>query len=208
MFKRLPSGELVGFLGDFDLAKDESSPPFHQTGYGTAEFMAYKILSVPGIRHEYWFDVESFFWVAVIDTASYPKGERQSIAKEYAEWGLMSNKSSRNAKLGWFFSDNHGHEATPSHTQTWGIFQQLLPAITTWATNLRSDENPVERIEVLGMDGVYKLVRDVVERGIKDIEVAGKAVEDEVEDERTKGAEKEAKTKGTKGETREDLTNR
>ncbi|TFK68409.1 hypothetical protein BDN72DRAFT_679723 [Pluteus cervinus] len=182
MFKKLPSGELVGFLSDFDLAKDGSSPPFHQTGYGTTEFMACKILSVPGIRPEYWFDVESFFWVAVIDTASYPKGERKSIARHYAEWGLMSNRACRAHKLGWLYDQPSGHQATSSHTQTWGIFQQLLPTIRTWA----SVGNPAEGAEVLGMDGVYKLVHDVVEKGIKDIEVAGKERKEEVEDDGTK----------------------
>ncbi|TFK68412.1 hypothetical protein BDN72DRAFT_960256 [Pluteus cervinus] len=170
MFRKLPSGDLVGFLGDFDLAEGKSSPPFHPLG--TARFKAFGLLELEEekrrFKHEYWFDVESCFWVAIVDISSYPQEERVLAAAEYASWGLESNLQCVKDKMWWLARLTSQHKVTKSHIQTWKIFQLLVPAIAKWSEGvMRKDMDQIPTAEELGVDGVYGWVLDVVQRSMQ-----------------------------------------
>ena len=93
MFYR-KNGHLFGVLIDFDLASLVGVPSKNQRRTGTRPFMAYRLLTGGApVRHVYKYDAESFFWVAVYDSAS------QSSVHG---WGNLDNSTLAAQKLTYF----------------------------------------------------------------------------------------------------------
>ena len=111
------NGHLFGVLIDFDLASLEGVPSQNQRRTGTRPFVAYRLLAdgTP-VSHVYKYGAESFFWVAVYDSASKVYGSALSGAKGCL--GLMLDGGPTDILLNnsTTFSDRRTHTCRADNT--------------------------------------------------------------------------------------------
>jgi len=148
------NGHLFGVLIDFDLACLEGMPSENQRRTGTRPFMASDLLLGEGpFEHLYKHDAESFFWVAVYDSALDSSLVRQ--------WGNFDNTTLCSQKS---FYIIHGTTVIPMDGK-WGNPRP----IRHWLDNMRRFNSRILSMDLQGkdwgVDELYNTLRSFLEDG-------------------------------------------
>ena len=140
------NGKIVGKLGDFDLSTLNEEPSGTDRT-GTLPFMAIGLLTRKALQgkvvHVYGFEAEAFFWVAVIDTASYDSGRRVYPAP-YAHWAQQGPEVCRASKVDFLFLSSTEHQPTQSQLFIWSLFRPLIPLLQRCIEGLKNADHELD----------------------------------------------------------------